>query len=63
MHLVYLEAPEDEIKRRNSQRDSTLPNSKIDEMLFRWEVPSKLEAHYVTYVPEHGMKKKVNLKY
>lgn len=56
--LVYLEAPEEEIKRRNSQRDSTLPNSKIDEMLFRWEVPSKLEAHNVTYVPEHGMKKK-----
>lgn len=58
INLVYLEAPEEEIKRRNSQRDTTLPNSKIDEMLFRWEVPTKLEAHTVTYVPEHGMKKK-----
>lgn len=59
VNLVYLEAPEEEIKRRNSQRDTTLPNSKIDEMLFRWEVPTKLEAHMVTYVPEHGMKKKL----
>lgn len=59
VHIVYLEAPEDEIKRRNSARDSTLPNSKIDEMLFRWEVPSKLEAHNVSYIPEHGMKKKL----
>lgn len=59
VNLVYLEAPEEEIKHRNSQRDTTLPNSKIDEMLFRWEVPTKLEAHMVTYVPEHGMKKKL----
>lgn len=57
--LVYLEAPEEEIKRRNSQRDSTLPNSKIDEMLFKWEVPLKLEADNVIYVPDHGMKKKL----
>ena len=57
--LVYLEAPEDEIKRRNTQRDTTLPNSKIDEMLFKWEVPLKLESHNVIYVPEHGLKKKL----
>jgi len=57
--LVYLEAPEDEIKRRNTQRDTTLPNSKIDEMLFKWEVPLKLESHDVIYVPEHGLKKKL----
>jgi predicted kinase len=61
VNLVYLEAPEEEIKRRNSQRDTTLPNSKIDEMLFRWEVPTKLEAHIVTYFPQHVMKKKLKL--
>lgn len=60
--LVYLEAPEDEIKKRNNLRDSTLPNSKIDEMLFKWEVPTKLEAHEVIYEPEHGMKKKLKMK-
>ena len=59
VNLVYLEAPEEEIKHRNSQRDTTLPNSKIDEMLFKWEVPTKLEAHSVTFIPEHGMKKKI----
>lgn len=56
--LVYLEAPEIEIKKRNSQRDTTLPNHKIDEMLFKWEVPLKLEAHNVSYVPNHGLKSK-----
>ena len=34
-------------------------NSKIDEMLFKWEVPLKLESHNVIYVPEHGLKKKL----
>lgn len=60
--LVYLEAPEKEIKRRNSARDTTLPNSKIDEMLFKWEVPTALEAHEVVYEPMHGMKSKMALK-
>lgn len=60
VQLVYLEAPEAEIKKRNTQRDTTLPNSKIDEMLFKWEVPTRLEAHEVMYVPEHGLKKKLN---
>lgn len=58
VQIVYLEASEPEIKRRNSARNTTLPNSKIDEMLFRWEVPTPIEAHNVIYVPEHGMKKK-----
>ncbi len=58
VNLVYLEAPEEEIKKRNSNRDTTLPNSKIDEMLFRWEVPTRLEAHVVNYVPNHGLENK-----
>lgn len=56
VNLVYLEAPENEIKKRNSARDSTLPNSKIDEMLFKWEIPTKMEAHNVIYIPQHGVK-------
>ena len=58
--LVYLEAPEKDIKKRNTERDTTLPNAKIDEMLFRWTVPSKLEAHNVSYEPLHGIKNTKN---
>ncbi len=49
VHLIYLEAPEEEIKKRNSQRDTTLTNKKIDEMLLKWEVPTSLESHYISY--------------
>lgn len=56
VQLVYLEAPEHEIKQRNNARDSTLPNSKIEEMLFKWEIPTRIEAPDVLYFPEHGMK-------
>jgi predicted kinase len=62
VNLVYLEAPELEIKKRNTLRDTTLPNSKIDEMLFKWEVPTRLEAHEVNYVPDHGVKLKPKTK-
>lgn len=62
VQLVYLEAPEHEIKKRNNLRDSTLPNSKIDEMLIKWEVPTPLEADDVIYVPNHGMKNKNSYK-
>lgn len=62
VHLVYLETSEKEIKKRNSIRDSTLPNSKIDEMLFKWEVPLKTEAQNVSYVPNHGLSVKNKLK-
>jgi len=56
--LVYLEAPEIEIKKRNSARDTTLPNAKIDEMLFRWEVPTPIESHEIIYEPMHLVKEK-----
>lgn len=60
--IVYLEVPEDEIKRRNTNRDSTLPNDKIDEMLFRWDVPTPIESHEINYEPMHGMKIKNGMK-
>ncbi len=49
VHIVYLEASEDEIKKRNSQRDTTLTNKKIDEMLLKWEIPTSLESHHLSY--------------
>lgn len=62
--IVYLEASEKEIKQRNTARDSSLPNKKIDEMLFKWEVPTAMEAHEIKYHPEHGIKsvKKIGFK-
>lgn len=49
VELVYLEAPETEIKRRNNGRNSTLTNMGIQKMLHRWEVPLPSEAHGVSY--------------
>lgn len=60
--IVYLEASETEIKKRNNARNSTLPNKKIDEMLFKWEVPTSMEAHVVLFYPEHGMKSQNKMK-
>jgi predicted kinase len=56
--IVYLEAPDNEIKKRNSARDTTLPNAKIEEMLFKWEVPTAIEAHEIHYEPMHLVKQK-----
>ncbi len=58
--IVYLEVPEKEIKSRNSARDTTLTNSKIDEMLFRWEVPTPIESHEIIF--QTNFVKKNNLK-
>jgi predicted kinase len=58
--IVYLEVPELEIKRRNSARDTTLTNSKIDEMLFRWEVPTPIESHEIVF--QNNLMKKNNMK-
>lgn len=60
--IVYLEADEEVIKLRNNARDSSLTNKKIDEMLFKWEVPTSIEAHEVEFVPKHGMRLKPMLK-
>lgn len=60
--IVYLEVPENEIKRRNTARDTSLSNDKIDEMLFRWDVPTPIESHEILYDPLHGMKNKSVVK-
>lgn len=49
VEIVYLEVTEKEIKDRNSKRDSTLSNKKIDEMLFKWDVPTAIESHSIIY--------------
>ena len=49
VELVYLEAPPKVIFKRNTQRDTSLPNKAIERMLFKWEVPLPTEAHAVRY--------------
>jgi predicted kinase len=49
VELVYLEKPRAEIMRRNTARDTTLTNKKIEAMLRKWDVPVPTEAHRVRY--------------
>ncbi|MDQ1811864.1 AAA family ATPase [Massilia sp. CCM 9210] len=49
VELVYLEQPPQVIFKRNTQRDTSLPNKAIERMLFKWEVPLPTEAHVVRY--------------
>ncbi len=48
--LVYVEANEKLVKERNVKRNTTLTNSKIDSMLFKWEVPTPIETHNIIYI-------------
>lgn len=49
VELVYLEQPPQILFKRNTQRDTSLPNKSIERMLFKWEVPLPTEAHLVEY--------------
>lgn len=48
--IIYLEASEQTLLARNSERDTTLTNEKLLKMLWRWEVPLPWEAPIVRYV-------------
>jgi predicted kinase len=50
VEIVYLEEPEDVIRRRNRDRDTTLTDAAIDRMLHHWEVPCDREAHEVYHL-------------
>jgi len=50
VELVYVEQPADVLFARNSARDTTLSNKKIEQMLLTWDIPSVSEAHHVRYV-------------
>lgn len=49
VELVYLEKPRAELLCRNSKRDTSLNNKKLQSMLFKWELPLPTEAHRVIY--------------
>jgi predicted kinase len=50
VELIYVEQPAQVLFARNSARDTTLSNAKIEKMLFNWDVPSPTEAHSVLYL-------------
>lgn len=50
VEIVYLEQTEKELYRRNSARDTTLPNKTIQRLLNKWEVPMPTEANKVSYL-------------
>lgn len=47
--VVYLERTEDTLLSRNRKRDSTLSNSALTQLLYRWDVVLPTEAHEVRY--------------
>lgn len=51
--VCYLEQPEREIYRRNTQRDTSLRNKDLERMLYKWEVPTPIEACRVDYQVRH----------
>ncbi|MEK8033145.1 AAA family ATPase [Ideonella sp. DXS29W] len=50
VELVYIEAPREELLRRNRGRDTTLSNRALLGMLHKWELPLPTEAHEVHYI-------------
>jgi len=48
--IVYVEAPWEELHRRNRSRAYPVPESIIDRLATRLEMPSLTEAHRVDYV-------------
>ena len=50
VEIVYLEQQEKILYQRNSNRDTSLPNKRITQMLSKWQVPLPTEVHKVTYL-------------
>ena len=55
-NIICIEAPYKEILQRNNSRESSIPNSKIEQMLLKWEMPQSIEAHNVTHVDNRSLK-------
>jgi predicted kinase len=47
--IQYLEAPAEELHRRNQARAAPVPAGALQRMLERWEIPLASEAHEVVY--------------
>lgn len=49
IHIVYVEARHDDFWQQNRNRPNPVPESVIERLLSKWEVPDLTEAHEVTY--------------
>jgi predicted kinase len=47
VRIVYLEAPAEELERRNNLRELPVPGQAIERMLRNWEPPDLTEAHQI----------------
>ena len=52
--IVYIEQPEKELYRRNTKRDTSLTNKKLQSMFNKWEIPQQTEANQVSYIINQG---------
>ena len=50
IRIVYVEAPYSVVTERNAQRDNPVPQTAINKMLNRWQVPDRTEAHELLMV-------------
>jgi predicted kinase len=50
IRIVYVEVPPDRLFSQNRQRRGRVPESVIERLLDRWEVPDRTEAHEVEHV-------------
>ena len=49
VRIVYLEAPPQELERRNQSRLRPVPQAVVERMISRWEVPDLTEAHSLVW--------------
>jgi predicted kinase len=49
VELAYLEQPRQELLRRNNKRDTSLSNKVLQDMLVKWDLPTPIEAHQMSY--------------
>lgn len=59
--IMCIEAPYKEVLQRNNARESSIPNSKIEQMLLKWEIPQNTEAHEITYVDNRSYRKSLKM--
>jgi predicted kinase len=48
--IVYLEAPEAELERRNAARERPVPRAALERMLDHWQPPDSTECHNLDIV-------------
>ena len=50
VHIVYLEVPFNQVMKQNKGREAVVPAGVVDKLANKLEVPSRVEAHQVSYI-------------